>query len=105
MTDTKKHKIVVSGSFNQEKLLKKLIKVTGKDIEIVVKNEKDDDESEIVQKTDEIIAEKTEESEKVLEEVAEAEKIIEPTKSDEHKEMEKIMMFNDENANARCTIS
>lgn len=103
MTDTKKHKIVVSGSFNQEKLLKKLIKVTGKDIEIVVKNEKDD-ESEIVQKTDEIIAEKIEESEKVLEEVTEAEKIIEP-KSDEHKEMEKIMMFNDENANARCTIS
>ncbi|EOA18046.1 hypothetical protein CARUB_v10006492mg [Capsella rubella] len=81
-------KIVVTGSFNQDKLLKKLIKVTGKDVEIVEKDE------EVEKKSDETVAEKTEEPEKV----------IEPN-SDERKQMDKFMMFSDENPNAKCTIS
>ncbi|XP_010445390.1 PREDICTED: uncharacterized protein LOC104728045 [Camelina sativa] len=67
VTDTKNQKIVVTGSFNEEKLLKKLKKVTCEDVEIVVKSEK---------------------------------------KGDERKELEKfLMMFRDENPNAKCTIS
>ncbi|XP_019085467.1 PREDICTED: uncharacterized protein LOC109126396 [Camelina sativa] len=83
VTDTKNQKIVVTGSFNEEKLLKKLKKVTCEDVEIVVKSEK---------KGDDIVPE-------------EAAKAIEPN-SDERKELEKfLMMYSDENPNAKCTIS
>lgn len=57
-TDTENQKIAVSGSFNLEKLLKKLKKVTGKDVEIVKEEEKDP-EPEIT----EIVKEKDEETE------------------------------------------
>lgn len=107
-TDTE-NQIAVSGSFNLEKLLKKLKKVTGKDVEIVKEEEKDP-EPEIT----EIVKEKDEETEEdsqpeVVQEVeteedAQPEVVFEPN-SDEQKELEKYMMFSDENPNAKCTIS
>ncbi|KAG2263334.1 hypothetical protein Bca4012_014433 [Brassica carinata] len=110
-TDTENQKIAVSGSFNLEKLLKKLKKVTGEDVEIV-EEEKKDPEPEIV----EIVKEKDDET-KVVQEVetevvqevetkedAQPEVVFEPN-SDEQKEIEKYMMFSDENPNAKCTMS
>ncbi|KAG2263335.1 hypothetical protein Bca52824_070414 [Brassica carinata] len=84
-TDTENQKIAVSGSFNLEKLLKKLKKVTGEDVEIV-EEEKKDPEPEIVEID------------------AQPEVVFEPN-SDEQKEIEKYMMFSDENPNAKCTMS
>lgn len=88
--DTENQKVAVSGSFDLEKLLKKLKKVTGgKGVE-VVKEEEKDPEPEIV----EVVKEKDEETEMVFE-----------PNSDEQKEKEKYMLFSDENPNAKCTIS
>ncbi|CAA7057623.1 unnamed protein product [Microthlaspi erraticum] len=87
VTDIVNQNIAVRGSFNLEKLLKKLSKLTGEDQVVLVKKEV---ESEIVQK-------------KNLGALLETDK-----KSEEYannKEMDKILMFNDENPNARCTIS
>ncbi|XP_033144836.1 heavy metal-associated isoprenylated plant protein 19 [Brassica rapa] len=102
--DTENQKVAVSGSFDLEKLLKKLKKVTGgKGVE-VVKEEEKDPEPEIV----EVVKEKDEETEVVqevkTEENARPEVVFEPN-SDEQKEKEKYMLFSDENPNAKCTIS
>ncbi|CAF2020409.1 hypothetical protein Bca4012_079703 [Brassica carinata] len=102
--DTENQKVAVSGSFDLEKLLKKLKKVTGgKGVE-VVKEEEKDPEPEIV----EVVKEKDEETEVVqevkTEENARPEMVFEPN-SDEQKEKEKYMLFSDENPNAKCTIS
>ncbi|CAH8301217.1 unnamed protein product [Eruca vesicaria subsp. sativa] len=103
-TDKENQKIAVFGSFNLEKLLKKLKKVTGgKEVE-VVKEEDKNPEPEIV----EIVKEENEETEVVQE--VEAEKDAQPQvvfepNSDEQKEMEKYMIFSDENPNAKCMIS
>lgn len=83
-------KIAISGSFNVEKLLKKLSKLTGEDqVEVV----KIGVESEIVQEKD----------------VKDLGTLLETDKKSEEyeksKEMDKILMFSDENPNARCTIS
>uniref|UniRef100_M4D8G8 HMA domain-containing protein n=1 Tax=Brassica campestris TaxID=3711 RepID=M4D8G8_BRACM len=116
--DTENQKVAVSGSFDLEKLLKKLKKVTGgKGVEVVKEEEKDpepeivgvegeekDPEPEIV----EVVKEKDEETEVVqevkTEENARPEVVFEPN-SDEQKEKEKYMLFSDENPNAKCTIS
>lgn len=102
--DTENQKVAVSGSFDLEKLLKKLKKVTGgKGVE-VVKEEEKDPEPEIV----EVVKEKDEETEVVqevkTEENARPEVVFEPN-SDEQKEKEKYMLFSDENPKAKCTIS
>ncbi|CAN7013077.1 hypothetical protein IGI04_012310 [Brassica rapa subsp. trilocularis] len=103
--DTENQKVAVSGSFDLEKLLKKLKKVTGgKGVEVVKEEEKDIPEPEIV----EIVKEKDGETEVVqevkTEENARPEVVFEPN-SDEQKEKEKYMLFSDENPNAKCTIS
>lgn len=90
VTDTVDQKIAISGSFNVEKLLKKLSKLTGEDqVEVV----KIGVESEIVQEKD----------------VKDLGTLLETDKKSEEyeksKEMDKILMFSDENPNARCTIS
>ncbi|WZY84896.1 hypothetical protein YC2023_031280 [Brassica napus] len=103
--DTENQKVAVSGSFDLEKLLKKLKKVTGgKGVEVVKEEEKDIPEPEIV----EVVKEKDEETEVVqevkTEENARPEVVFEPN-SDEQKEKEKYMLFSDENPKAKCTIS
>ncbi|XP_006414484.2 heavy metal-associated isoprenylated plant protein 18 [Eutrema salsugineum] len=123
VVDREKQTILVTGSFNLEKLLKKLMKETNKEVEIVTQEEKDV-ESEIIQKREyeklETIPEKNEETEMVQEEKekeyetvvenderpeedAEPEIVIEPN-SDDRSESEIYTMFSDENPNAKCTI-
>lgn len=104
--DKENQKIKATGSFNQEMLLKKLMKVI-QELEIHEGKNDKNDESEINKKNEEklkLIPKKREESKMVEEELAKAKKKIDPN-SDEHKQIEKIMMFNEENTNARCTIS
>ncbi|KAG7542772.1 hypothetical protein ISN45_Aa07g027290 [Arabidopsis thaliana x Arabidopsis arenosa] len=106
VVDKENQKIKAIGSFNQELLLKKLMKVI-QELEIHDGENDKNDESEINQKNEEklkLIPKKREESKMVEEELAKAKKKIDPN-SDEHKQIEKIMMFNEENTNARCTIS
>ncbi|CAL9225509.1 unnamed protein product [Arabidopsis halleri] len=106
VVDKENQKIKATGSFNQEMLLKKLMKVI-QELEIHEGKNDKNDESEINKKNEEklkLIPKKREESKMVEEELAKAKKKIDPN-SDEHKQIEKIMMFNEENTNARCTIS
>ncbi|CAH8276543.1 unnamed protein product [Arabidopsis lyrata] len=106
VVDKENQKIKATGSFNQEMLLKKLMKVI-QELEIHEGENDKNDESEINKKNEEklkLIPKKREESKMVEEELAKAKKKIDPN-SDEHKQIEKIMMFNEENTNARCTIS
>lgn len=95
VTDFENQKILVTGSFNQEKLLKKLVIKVKKEVEIVKKEERNV-EPEIVGKTGE--------SEIVAEEEAKTEIVVEPN-SDEIKDIDKIMLFSDANPNAKCSIS
>ncbi|VVB01031.1 unnamed protein product [Arabis nemorensis] len=94
VTDLENEKILVTGSFNQEKLLKKLVLKVKKEVEIVKKEERNV-EPEIV--------ERAEESE-IVEEEARTEVVAEPN-SHEIKDIEKIMLFSDANPNAKCSIS
>ncbi|CAN8275062.1 unnamed protein product [Cochlearia groenlandica] len=103
--------MMVKGSFNLDMLCKKIMKVMGKEAEIITKEENKDDESQIVKKSDEnleTIHEKHEEIgmlEKLLEKDANSEMNIDPN-SDEYKEMERhMMLINDESPNAKCIIS
>lgn len=70
MTDMDTQKVMVSGNFNLEKLVKTLKKKTGKKIEILMKNEKsdivqkEDDEPDIVQNEESHIVQKEENDDK-----------------------------------------
>lgn len=94
MTDMNNHKVVVTGKIDPEKLLKKLKKKTGKRVKIVVKDEKDEESSKDV------------DNENVLE------IDMEPIGLGDESifgyndwDMEKFMVFSDENAKAICSIS
>lgn len=94
VTDMNNHKVVVTGKIDPEKLLKKLKKKTGKRVKIVVKDEKDEESSKDV------------ENENILEIDMESiglgdESIFGYNDWD----MEKFMVFSDENAKAICSIS
>ncbi|KAL1197456.1 Heavy metal-associated isoprenylated plant protein 19 [Cardamine amara subsp. amara] len=94
MTDMNNHKVVVKGKIDPKKLLKKLKKKTGKRVKIVVNEEKDEE------------SRKDAENENILEIDMEViglrdESIFGFNDSD----MEKFMVFSDENPKAICSIS
>ncbi|KAL1220574.1 Heavy metal-associated isoprenylated plant protein 17 [Cardamine amara subsp. amara] len=91
VTDAENQKIVVTGSFNQEKLVKKLFKLTGNEVEIVTEEEKNA-ESEMLL-----------EQEKELETVVEIEEHVSEEDA-KVEEIEKHMKFTEENPKAKCTI-
>ncbi|KAI5349609.1 PREDICTED: heavy [Prunus dulcis] len=83
-TDMNKHKVVVTGKMDPQKVLKKLRKKTGKKVEIVVdKEEKPNDASD---------------------EGNLAKPNVYPNFFDCCKETDILMMFSDENPNACCTM-
>ncbi|XP_010488162.1 PREDICTED: heavy metal-associated isoprenylated plant protein 3-like [Camelina sativa] len=92
VTDMNSHKVVVTGKIDPKKLLKKLKKKTGKRAKIVVKEEKDEESS------------KDAEDENVLEIDMELIGLGDEWYNND-REMEKFMVFSDENPKAICCIS
>ncbi|XP_010466390.1 PREDICTED: heavy metal-associated isoprenylated plant protein 3-like [Camelina sativa] len=93
VTDMNSHKVVVTGKIDPKKLLKKLKKKTGKRAKIVVKEEKDEESS------------KDAEDENVLEIDMEPIGLGDEWYNND-REMEKFMVFSDENPKAIiCSIS
>ncbi|XP_010510281.1 PREDICTED: heavy metal-associated isoprenylated plant protein 3-like [Camelina sativa] len=92
VTDMNSHKVVVTGKIDPKKLLKKLKKKTGKRAKIVVKEEKDEESS------------KDAEDENVLEIDMELIGLGDEWYNND-REMEKFMVFSDENPKAICSIS
>lgn len=89
ITDMNKHKVVVTGRFDPQKVLKKLKKKTGKRVEIVVNKEKTPTASNIGEDL-------------VPEEVSKL--VSEPPTFDYCREINGLLvMFSDENPNA-CSI-
>lgn len=86
------HKVVVKGKIDPKKLLKKLKKKTGKRVMIVVKEEKDEEEDA--------------KNENVLEiDMGLIGLGDESIFGFNDKEMEKFMVFSDENPKAICSVS
>lgn len=93
-TDMNKHKVVVMGKFDPQKVLKKLIKKTGKKVEIVV-DHKGDDIPKDGSNYEGDLATEGRDYVKAVDNY--------PFWIDYCKEMELLMMFSDENPNA-CLI-
>lgn len=83
------HKVVVKGKIDTKKLLKKLKKKTGKRVKIVVKDEEEDANNENVLEIDMGLIGLGDES----------------IFGFHDREMEKFMVFSDENPKAICSIS
>lgn len=92
MTDMINHKVMVKGKIDPNKLLKKLKKKTGKRVKIVVKEEKDEESSKEDENVLEIDMESFDLGDQSIFGFCDW-------------EMEKFMVFSDENANAICSIS
>lgn len=97
MVDIENQKVVVTGNFDEEKLLKKLKKKMNKRIKDVEKENKDEEPETILKKDEgaKIATENYEESE------MDRNIYIQQNRDDE-KEMARWMMFSDENPNACC---
>ncbi|EOA32290.1 hypothetical protein CARUB_v10015552mg [Capsella rubella] len=93
VTDMNSHKVVVTGKIDPKKLVKKLKKKTGKRAKIVVKEEKDEESS------------KDADNENVLEIDMEPIGLGDDEWCNYDWEMEKFMVFSDENPKAICSIS
>ncbi|ESQ39843.1 hypothetical protein EUTSA_v10001194mg, partial [Eutrema salsugineum] len=101
LTDINSHKVVVKGYFDPKKLLKKLKKKTDKRVKIVEKEEKDEESNQQHEESS-----KNAENKNVLE--VDMEMIglgDESVFRCYDNELEKFMLFSDENPKAICCIS